>query len=100
MNPSGRGGGGEHRGEIITTETQRTRSSDPEWEMVLSFCILDFSVTPCSLCLCGNNFFSVSSFSLRALPPRLTSVMTLTIARDLVHRLVGGRRPDAPQRLS
>ncbi|MEA3148925.1 MAG: hypothetical protein QOI53_4601 [Verrucomicrobiota bacterium] len=43
MNPSGRGGGGEHRGEIITTETQ---SSGPEWEMVLSFCILDFSVTP------------------------------------------------------
>jgi hypothetical protein len=61
---------GGHRGEIITTETQRTRSSDPEWEMVLSFCILDFSVTPCSLCLCGNNFFSVSSFSLCALPPR------------------------------
>jgi hypothetical protein len=33
-------------GMEITTETQRTRSSDPEWEMVLSFCILDFSATP------------------------------------------------------
>ncbi|MEA3162293.1 MAG: hypothetical protein QOE88_111 [Verrucomicrobiota bacterium] len=57
-------GEGGHREEIITTETQRTRSSDTEWEMVLSFCILDFSVTPCSLCLCGNKFPSVPSFSL------------------------------------
>jgi hypothetical protein len=42
-------GEGGHRGEFIyhrDTETQRTRSSDTEWKMVLSFRILDFSVAP------------------------------------------------------
>jgi hypothetical protein len=38
----GRGGGGKHRGEIFTTETQRTRSSETEMEMVLDSGILDF----------------------------------------------------------